>query len=88
MKIEFKITEYYGQRHKETFEALGNMLDVLGRQNSLSNQVCAIMDTEEEALQEIVEISQIAKGYETVFKYIKKSGKISFSSKPVPSNIR
>lgn len=80
MKIEFKVDGY---NHRETFDALSQMLDVIGRQNTLNAKVCAVMDAEDEYLPDHVNISYIQNGFQVEFNYYKINGKISLTSRPV-----
>ena len=80
MKIEFMID---GEDHRATFEALTDMLDVLERSTSISNEVCVLMDVDEEYLEDIVSSEYTLDGFNINFTYIKKTGKISLISKRV-----
>lgn len=80
MKIEFKVD---GFNHRETFQALTDMLDVIDRGYTLNAKVCSTMDADKEYLDEFVSINYIENGFQVEFSYHKSNGKISLKSRPV-----
>lgn len=80
MKIEFKVDGY---DHRQTFQALTDMLDVIDRGYTLNAKVCAVMDADEEYLPDFVNIDYIDNGFQVEFTFHKSTGKISLKSRPV-----